>query len=150
MKSPLWLVVVLTTGCGLFDGEVRIVGVVYVERVNNHIEPDFERIAIEVPDTVPVATAFTVSVTTEGGGCYRGGDTEVDVNGSTAIITPYDYSFYDGDGGSAEGCPSILIRFEHIAQVTFDARGASTVVVRSRTEHFAPEIIEYEYAVWVE
>ncbi len=98
-----------------------------------------------------MATPFTVSIVTLGGGCTRAGDTDVDVTGSTAIITPYDYSTAKVDGGSDDICLTYGELYDHIVQVTFDATGARAVVVRSRKSRFSQaEPIEYEYAVWVE
>ena len=126
MKAPFWLVVVLCAGCGiLFNGDERRV----VGRV--------QQFGIAVPDTVSVGIPFTVSVTTGGGGCHRIGETLVDIVGNTATIRLYDY-----DRGSKAICTLILIGFEHIAQVTFDARGAATVVIHGH--------VVLEYAVWVE
>ena len=140
MKFPFWLAVVLTTGCGLiFGGEVRVLGVV-------QFLYDFEagqvQLSIEVPDTVSVEIPFTVSVTTGGDGCHRGGETVVDTVGNTATITPYDYSTSKADGGSDNICQTEGKLFEHTAQVTFDARGAATIVIHSN--------VDYEFAVWVE
>ena len=150
MKSPFWLVAVLTTGCEPLPSaavEVRVLGTVYIEG----IQPDMQRPLIELPDTVSVATPFTVSVTTEVGGCKRaGGQTDVEVNGNSAVITPYDYSRSSMDGGSSHICTDDLRFAGHMAQVTFGAPGEGTVVVRSRTSHFDATPIEYEYAVWVE
>ena len=140
MRTPFWLAVVLITGCGLlFGGEVRVVGV--VEFVYDW-ETDSQQLGIEVPDTVSVGIPFTVSVTTGGNGCRRGGETVVEIVGNTATITPYDYSTEKVDGGSDDICTTEGRLFEHIAQVTFIARGAATVVVHSN--------VDYEFAVWVE
>ena len=147
MKPPFWLIVVLTTGCGLlFGSEGRILGTVHLER----LESDLQRPLIEVPETVSAATPFTASVITEVGGCVRGGETEVEVIGSTATITPYDYSSEKTQGGSDDICTLELKLYEHVTEVTFDFPGASTVVVNSRAVSFDPEPIEYEYAVWVQ
>ena len=147
MKALFWLVVVLTTGCGLlFGGEGRILGTVHLES----LESGLKRPLIEVPETVSVATPFTVSVITKVGGCVRGGETEVEVIGSTATITPYDYSSEKTQGGSDELCTTDLRLYEHVTEVTFDSPGASTVVVNSRRVLFDPEPIQYEYAVWVQ
>ena len=148
MKPPFWIVVVLATGCGLvFGSEVRILGRVHLET----LESGLQRPLIEVPETVSVATPFTVSVVTDTGGCRRGGETGVEVAGNNATITPYDYSSEKSQGGSDDICTLDLILYEHVTEVTFDSPGASTVVVKSRIEFWDPEpIIEYEYAVWVQ
>lgn len=148
MRTLLCLMVTFTAGCEplLLGGEVRVLGTVYIEG----IQPDMQRPAIELPETVSVATPFPVSVTTQVGGCTRGGETAVEVNGNSAVITPYDYSTSILDGGSDLICTDNLGFAEHIAQVTFGAAGEGTVVVRSRTSHLDATPIEYKYAVWVE
>ena len=150
MKAPFWLAVVLCAGCEPLPSnvvEVRVLGTVYLK----HVHPDMQRPAIELPDTVSVATPFTVFVTTEVGGCTRdGGQTDVEVNGNSAVITPYDYSTSSLDGGSSHICTDDLRFAGHMAQVTFGAPGEGTVVVRSRTSHLDATPIEYEYVVWVQ
>ena len=140
----------------LVDGEVRVLGTVYIEGIQPDmqrpagIQPDMQRPAIELPDTVSAATPFPVTVTTQVGGCTRGGETDVEVNGNSAVITPYDYSTSILDGGSSHICTDDLRFAEHIAQVTFGAAGEGMVVVRSRTSRSDATPIEYEYAVWVQ
>ena len=152
MRALLCLMVTFTVGCEPLPSnvvEVRVLGTVYIEG----IQPDMQRPAIELPDTVSAATPFTVSVITEVGGCLRGGEadeTEVEVNGNSAVITPYDYSTSSLDGGSSHICTDDLRFAGHMAQVTFGAPGEGTVVVRSRTSDLDATPIEYEYAVWVE
>ena len=134
MRILLYLIMILPTGCGIFGpGETRVLGNIQVE----FPEDGPGRPLIEVPDTVSVATPFTISITTGVGDCIRGGETDVNVTGNSAIITPYDYA---RTGGGI--CLLYLQYYEHIALVTFDARGAATVVIHSN--------VDYEYAVWVE
>lgn len=130
----LYLTVALTTGCGLTGpDEERVLGIIDIK----HVETDLEQPAVEVPDTVAVVTPFTVSAITVVGGCTRGGDTEVVGSRNTATITVYDIRTITDRPCTGEGR-----LFEHLAQVTFDAKGAATVVIRGS--------LQYEFEVWVE
>ena len=82
----------------------------------------------EVPCEATAGVPFEIEAWTEGGGCVRTADTaEVSVDGSTAVVTPYDvYSF-------AGICPVDLLLFTHRADIVFDSPGNAHVVVRSST-----------------
>ena len=78
-------------------------------------------------EVVPGADrSVTVRVTTYGDGCYTEGETEVLVQGASALVTPYDYTAPPGTA-----CTRILRSFAHEAVVHF-AAGTDTarVVVR--------------------
>jgi len=66
-----------------------------------------------------------VSVTTYGGGCHSQGETEVDIQGLTVTVTPYDYTALPGTG-----CTRQLVAFTHRAFVQFRNSGTARVRVR--------------------
>lgn len=65
----------------------------------------------------------TVRVTTYGGGCHSKGPTEVVVEGTEVLVTPYDYTEPAGTP-----CTRILNVFTHEATVTFG--GPADAVIR--------------------
>ena len=84
---------------------------------------------VEVPTTVQAGQAFTVTVTTSGlNGCWELHDTEVDVDGATAVVTPYDLEYR----GNEYGCTSMTLTFQHTASVTFATPGGARVEIRGR------------------
>lgn len=78
------------------------------------------------PDTVEAGVDFPVTVTTLGGGCERGGETESEVRGGVATVTPYDYTHLHA------ACPDILRTFVHTASVRFTVPGEATVRAQGR------------------
>lgn len=82
--------------------------------------------ALVVPDTVPAGVEFQLAATTLGGGCERAGETEVDVRGSVATVTPYDYT------ARAEACPDILRLLPHTAVLRFGTPGEAVVRLQGR------------------
>ena len=128
----------LTASCGIFEpDERRVIGL--IETVNDPV-------LVEVPDSVAVSVPFAVSVTTYRGRCgTRIGDTEVDLEGKVARVTPYDYQA-TGD----LDCVSILVLYEHQTTVRFDVPGEAVVVVIGRKFDFGVNpIIEREFPVHV-
>ena len=97
------------------DGEYRVVG-------SLEYEP-------EIPDTVTASVPLTMTFKTSGGGCHRGGDTEVSVDGRLAVVTPYDF-VTDWDV-----CNLILKLFAHKATVVFDEPGTAVIVLRHSGGH---------------
>ena len=88
----------------------------------------------EVPDTVTVSVPLTLTFSTNGGGCHRGGDTEVSVEARSALITPFDFVKV-GD----IGCPRIANSFEHTATIVFTETGTSVIRLRYSTgERYFP------------
>lgn len=77
-----------------------------------------------VPDSAEAGRPFTVTVLTLGGGCAQKADTEVRIDGSTAVITPYDH-VSDGD------CATYSVYNEHNANVVFGAVGDGRVILRA-------------------
>lgn len=87
-------------------------------------------VRIDLPETVAVASAFTVSIQSYGGGCTSQGDTDVQVEGLLATIRPFDLEPSDPE----VICPAILRVFEHVATIQFDQPGTATVRVLGRRE----------------
>lgn len=65
-----------------------------------------------------------------GDGCRDGGDTEVDVDRLTGVVTPYDIQIR-----STGGCTEELRRLEHRATVVLDVPGTAEVVLRYSTSY---------------
>ena len=112
-------------GCGILwggAGEERVVG---------HI--DFSDDAVRMPATATAGVPVELAIWTNGGGCHRGGDTEVVVRGRTVIVTPYD--FVDR---TAQVCTLILMSFDHGVSVVFAEPGTARVELRY-TKDFGPQ-----------
>lgn len=111
------------------------------ERRISHIEwPGFSP-TVTAPDTVSAGTKFDVSVITFASGCYRQGDTEASVTGSTASITPYDFFPVEIKKGYA--CEQPLYRWSHTARVSFDRAGPAVIrVIGRRYPGDAPITVE--------
>lgn len=101
-------------------GEERRVGIVMLYRT----EPERP---LAAPDTVRAGADFQVTVTTLGGGCERKGETESEVRGAVATVTPYDYT-----DAAAQVCTDILKLFPHTATLRFAAPGEALLRVHGR------------------
>lgn len=136
--SAAALFAVALAGCGVSEPiEDRLVGIV---------DEEAEGVpAVSVPEQVGVAEAFEVTVRTVGGACVRKGDTEVEVDGDTATITPYDHFAVPRPG---LGCIPTAETFQHTAELTFTSGGDAWVVVRVR-ERAEAEATELRYPVRV-
>ena len=82
---------------------------------------------VTVPETVAVGEPATIVVLTAGGGCIRTGDTEVQVSGLVAELTPYDHF-----PSAGQICTADFRLNTHTATVQFTQRGRATVRVRGR------------------
>ena len=83
----------------------------------------------QVPEIATTGVPFEVTAWTMGNGCYERGDTEVEIDGSAAVVTPYDYDY-----GAARGvCTAELRRFRHKGIVVFGESGTAEVVLRYST-----------------
>lgn len=131
-------VAVTLAACGVAEPlEDRLVGILVLE--------DGAPV-VDVPDTVRAGTPFEVSVITVGGACIRRDDTDVEVDGATATVTPWDRFAIPRPGF---GCLPSTSTLDHTASVTFSSPGAATVVVRGR-EDGADEVLTFSYPVVVE
>lgn len=74
---------------------------------------------------VPQGRAVWVSITTFGPGCYRRGETEVEVQGLEAVVAPYNYAPLPGSP-----CTRDLRSFEHTATLRFEVSGTARILVR--------------------
>lgn len=105
--------------CGSLSGpeQRREIGTVFPEGPGN---------VLTVPATASAGEPFTVTITTAGSSsCHVRSETEVEIEGDTAVITPYD-TFELGN------CTADLEAFDHEVSVTFDDAGAATVIARVR------------------
>lgn len=136
--SAALLVPVALAACGISEPiEDRLIGIV---------DEESEGVpAVSVPEEVGVAEVFEVTVRTVGGACVRKGETEVEVDGDTATITPYDHYAVPRPG---LGCIPTAETFQHTAELTFASAGDAWVVVRAR-ERAADEATELRYPVRV-
>lgn len=101
------------------------------------------RNVVSAPDTVTADEPFDVTVRTYGGGCDQKGETRVERADGVVVITPIDV-FTEGRDVV---CPSILRRFEHTAQVSFEAPGTGEVRVRGRRVPPDEEIVRVRAVV---
>lgn len=99
--------------------ETRVIGTVWFYQ---------QDVVIVVPDTVQAGVAFPVTVHTYGGGCERIGETEAYVDGSSAVVFPFDYTYQ----GSEYGCTDVLKVFRHETTVSFTQPGSARVEVHGR------------------
>lgn len=114
------------TGCGLFSTEHRVIGMASLDHSGWPLP--------QIPETATAGVPLEVVITTGGGGCHRQGDTEVEVNGRSAVLTPYDFL----TTGYAV-CTDILVFFEHKAKVVFEEPGTAEVVLVYSTDGSSPE-----------
>lgn len=99
---------------------------------------------VSVPAQAFVGQPFTVVITTWSGGCIGEGDTDVRVNGQTAVITPFEKET-SPEGGA---CIDVLLKSTREARVTFNAMGTGTIRVLGRAERGAgSEIVTVTRAV---
>ena len=68
----------------------------------------------------------TVKVTTYGAGCHSKGETEVQLRGREAMITPYDYVVTP----PGMGCTRQLLSFVHEATIKLGVSGPARILVR--------------------
>ena len=74
-----------------------------------------------VPREVTAGESFKITVYTYGDGCVEVGDTESDVNGRIATVTPYDFFVDRG------ACPQIFHTFGHEVDLTFEKPGTAEI-----------------------
>lgn len=100
-------------------------------RIGVILDLDIEEPGILVPDTVGASTSFTVEVRTIGNGCARQGETRVDRQGATIVITPYDYHYV-----GPLGCEDIMLVFPHEVELEAGEPGALRVEIVGRPWSF--------------
>lgn len=103
-----------------------------VHPVVGHVDFDgpYFHDTVEVADTVTATVPLEITFRTAGGGCHKGGDTEVRMDGQSAVVTPYD-SLFVYPGGA---CTDILASFWRTAIVVFPDPGSASVELRYSTE----------------
>jgi hypothetical protein len=83
---------------------------------------------LQLPDTVAIATTFTVTVRTYGSStCTRADGARVEVEGLVAEITPYDRVLEEGV------CTDDLAPFPRVVALRFDEPGEALVRVVGRS-----------------
>lgn len=116
-------------GCGSLsspDGR-GVVGVIQIE--------SDQPLSIVAPDTVAAGEPFALTVTTyshslPGNLCVDGAeDTRVRIEGVSAVVTPYDRAVH-----SSDGCPFVLRKIPHTAQLEFSSTGVATIIVQGRVK----------------
>ena len=122
-KLGLWVYVGvllgLLTSCGLLERRVRVVG---------EISSFGQEGAITLPASVQSGEPFEVTVTTLGGGCMEKGETDVQIQGLRADITPYDYEITP----LFEGCLLYGEDYRHTATLSFAEKGTATLLFHGR------------------
>lgn len=100
--------------------------------VVGHVDFDgpFFHDTVEVADTVTANVPLEITFRTAGGGCHKGGHTEVLMAGPSAIVTPYDSLRVDPLGV----CTDILVSFWRTAIVVFPDPGTAIVELRYSTD----------------
>ena len=101
-------------------GEGRQVGVLVFYGDSAHVT---------APESVALGEPATIVVKTAGGGCIRTGDTEVQVTGLVAELTPYDHF-----PSAGQICTADFRLNTHTVTVQFTQRGQATVRVRGRAQ----------------
>jgi hypothetical protein len=76
-------------------------------------------------DLVPGNRSVLVRVTTYGDGCHSKGETEVQVDGMEALVTPYDYTATPGTV-----CTQQLVSSIHETTVPFSGSGTALLRIR--------------------
>ena len=119
LRDLRWLAVVVSMvgllGCvETGPSEYRVVGLIRFDDVYWPLPEIPERATANVPSEITTWTG--------GSSCYRRGDTEVVVNGRSAVVTPYDI-YEDHD----LGCYTNLTFFEHKATVLFKEPGTAEI-----------------------
>lgn len=141
MRQLTWCILFRTVACSSIlnpVGQERVIGAIAGFNQNDP--------RIEVPGTVARGQQFQVEVTTYGSGCTSKGETEVRIQGLSAVITPY---AFEKSGGRKVVCPDILNAFRHVATVRFEQPGTARVVVQGRQQP-SGEVIAAERTVVVQ
>ena len=104
-----------------------------VERKVGIIESDspLGEEVISAPNIVQAGAPFEVTVRTYGGGCIDPDGLEANVEGSLAVLIPYDLYTTPGRGVF---CPLIPEAEPHTTQLTFSEPGPATIRVEGRSE----------------
>ena len=130
MKTGKWvwtglLLVVSLSACSLLERRERVVAT---------IASNVEVVQITVPTTVQRGVPFEVEVLTYGGGCIDQGETEVEVQGLNASVTPYDYLVTPPPGVV---CTLIFEYYPHRANLQFDTSGTAEIVFHGQSENLS-------------
>ena len=131
-----FIALVVLCACGVTEPvEQRVVG--FIDPLGRSHVP------LVAPDTVRASEDLYVTVWTTGGGCTRGGDTEVELSAYDVRIIPYDLMTY------SNACLTVESYFAHDVQVTVLAFGPLRVIVHARDIH-GGEMVTLEREIWVQ
>lgn len=108
--------------CSVAETRERVVGTIAF-----HGDP----VRLEVPSEVTRGQPFTVEVITYGDGCREQGETEVELEGLRAEVTPYDHQVTPPPGAA---CTLELNQHRHRATLRFEDTGTAEVVFHGREE----------------
>ena len=108
-------------GCGVFESTRRVIGFIDFDDSGWPLP--------EVPETATAGVAFEMTIWTGETGCYSIGETDVDVTGRRAEVTPFDYVTTGN-----YGCTDHLAFFEHKATVVFREPGTAEIVLVYSTD----------------
>ncbi|MBV9772685.1 MAG: hypothetical protein JO040_01970 [Gemmatimonadetes bacterium] len=90
---------------------------------------ELARAVIAAPDTVEAGAFFTATVTTIGADyCWQPADATLQLDGSTAVVTPYDSVLSYPDTGCADARRELL----HPVRLRFTRPGEAVLRVRGR------------------
>lgn len=103
---------------------------------------------LDVPEPIASGVAFSVTVTTYGGGCLSADSLDIAIDGDVAVLTPWDRWFQPA--GTA--CSAELLRLPRQGEVTFATAGGKTLRVRGQRVMFGlePVVIEQDTPIVVE
>ncbi len=121
--------------CDLFGpDEQRVLGIIGEREDSENV----------FPAVVDAGSPFEVTVHTFGSGsCTRPDNTEVSVDGATAVISPYDIRIH------RDACTSDLRAFPHPLTLQFDSSGDAVIVLRGHLTRYDDPVVEHRYAVSV-
>ncbi len=112
------------------------------ERSIGFIENEPADRVISAPSTVTAGQAFDVTVTTYGNSCVSAAGADVEIDGITARITPYDFRRTD------QTCLDYSAPYPRTVQLRFDLSGEGIIRVSGRS-HQSSQLVTVQRSVFV-